>query len=164
MLDACHGLGRHGVADLGCALVLGAQAALARRGGDLGVAAFASGESGARIGRVNDLLCSLVTRSVRQVLIRLCLRRYLLARRHCSLMKHLCLGELRIVLCLSLLELLQVLTGVNFRASGLIVVKVLGVGDLVAPCASSQLWLDLPGDLAGFVLRDSALHKVCCHC
>ena len=56
------------------------------------------------------------------------------------------------------------LTGVNFWASRLVVVKVLGVGDLVASCASSQLWLDLPGDLARFVFRDSALHKVCCHC
>lgn len=56
------------------------------------------------------------------------------------------------------------LAGVNFWASRLVVVKVLSVGDLVASCASSQLWLDLPGDLARFVLRDSALHKVCCHC
>lgn len=94
MLDARHGLGRHGVADLSRALVLGAQAALARRGGDLGVAAFATGKRGARVRRVDDLLSSLTARSVRQVLIRLCLRRYLLARRHCSLMKHLCLGEL----------------------------------------------------------------------
>ena len=94
MLDARHGLGRHGVADLSRALVLGAQAALARRGGDLGVAAFATGKCGARVRRVDDLLSSLTARSVRQVLIRLCLRRYLLARRHCSLMKHLCLGEL----------------------------------------------------------------------
>ena len=52
---------------------------------------------------------------------------------------------------MGLLELFQVLTGVNFWASRLVVVKVLGVGDLVASCASSQLWLDLAGDLARFV-------------
>ena len=44
------------------------------------------------------------------------------------------------------------LTSVNFRASRLVMVKVLGVGDLVTARASSKLWLDLPGDLARFVL------------
>ena len=49
-------------------------------------------------------------------------------------------------------ELFQVLAGVNFWASRLVVVKVLGVGDLVTARASSKLRLDLPGDLARFVL------------
>lgn len=79
-------------------------------------------------------------------------------------MKHLSLRELLLRRTLSLLELVKVLAGLDFGASGFRMVKEFSVSYLVtSSCPACQLRLHPTLDLTCLIIRNSPLHEVCGH-
>ena len=158
-LAHAHCFRRHCIAHFCWTLVLCAEAALACCRCHLGVPTLSGNKSCALVRVVHSCFCRLVTWTTRQVLVLLCLGRYLWSRSDCSRIEHLSLGQLT---TLHLLQLLQVLARVNLWASCLVMIQILSIGDRISSRTCNRRF-NLASNLTRLVLWHSSFHEISCY-